>query len=396
MRLLSIFTFLLFISASAQKNIQYVADHKDEIKTIKYSPDGSFIVSGGWDRLVQIHKSDSTSALVQIVDDHRGAVNTIAFSRDNRTMITGGQDAKINIYIFDSTYFDVATSDTSLVLNEFEINRLIYGPGMRTIFSAGDDGQFITYDLVRQKAIPLKGQRPISAAAVSIDRRSYYIAYEGDAIIYRFDVRGKEINRLEGHSNDITDILVTVDRKSVISSSKDKSVRIWETKTGKEKHSWTDHTWAVTDIDIDPFATFLVSGSLDGTIILYDLKKMEMIDSTHFKNTKINAVALSPDYSQMSAATNKVGDEGFGYYVIQTDIKPRKIVLPEPMDLAPLREKYQQKEQAKIDAQEAAKRKRQEAKKASEESKQTKSSPASSKKTIKHGKQVEITINDNE
>ncbi|MDA8931020.1 hypothetical protein N9J07_06535, partial [Bacteroidia bacterium] len=65
-----------------------------------------------------------------------------------------------------------------------------------------------------------------------------------------------------GHTNEVTDMLVTLDRKFLISSSKDKTIRIWNIATGKEEHQFTDHTWAVTDIDMDAFGLYLVSGGL--------------------------------------------------------------------------------------------------------------------------------------
>ena len=331
----SIYFFLivnicLSLFSKAQTNqLDFQAHHKDDITVLEYSPDGKYIVSGSWDESIIIQRNDSSQEVVQRIHDNKGAITSISFRRDGFHMITGGQDGKLNIYQFNDSFFSVATLDTTLLVNQCQINKLIYGPGMRTIFSAGDDGRFIAFDLTRNQIIPIKTSRPISAAGVSIDRMSYFIAHENKTEIVQYDIMGRKLKSYLGHTDQITDILVTIDRKHIISSSEDKTVRIWDIRSGKELFSFKDHRWTVTDIATDPHGKYLISGSLDGTVNLYNLKDKELIKSYNLKGYKINALAFSPNYTTIAVAAQKNETSEFaGYFLLETDLKYRAVKLP--------------------------------------------------------------------
>jgi WD40 repeat protein len=327
--LIIFFFCLIFITNAQSDQLEYQAHHKDDITAIEFSPNANYIVSGSWDESIIIQRNDSTHKVMQKIQDNRGAIRSISFSRDGYHMITGGQDGKLNVYHFNDSFFSIATLDTTLIINQSQINKLIYGPGMRTIFSAGDDGRFIAYDIAKDRVIPIKTSRPISAAGVAIDRMSYFIAHEKKADIIQYDIMGRKLKSFLGHTDQITDILVTIDRKYIISSSEDKTVRIWEIRSGKELFAFKDHRWTVTDIATDPLGKYLVSGSLDGTVHLYHLKNRELIKTFNLAGYKINALAFSPNYTNIAVAAQKDESSDFaGYFLLETNLKHRAVKIP--------------------------------------------------------------------
>jgi WD40 repeat protein len=388
----------LFISTGVFAQVDsfpYFNNHTNDITNIIFSPDDKYILTSSWDETVVINRNDPTCDTVQVLRDFKGAVNTMAFSRDGYKLIAGGQDGILNMYTFSDSFFILANMDDQLLLNNAQIEKLIYGPGMRIIFSAGSDGRFIIYDLVKETPKILKGNRPISAAAVAIDRMSYFIANDGSPLIQQFNIFGKLLNTFEGHSNDISDLLVTVDRKYLISSSKDKTIKIWNIANAKVDHTFTDHTWSVTDIDMDPFGLYLVSGSLDGTVHLYDLKARTTLNSYTLTGFKVNAVALSPSNTTIAAAAQPTGvTNPAGFFTIPTGLQPRKIVLPAVMDLEPLIAKEQAKEQAKKDKQ--VKKESKEKPKSTQETNTKPDKQANKESVLEISKQVKITIKNNE
>ena len=391
----SITLFLLFIVTGSFAQIDsfsYFANHTDDISCVVFSPDAKYIVTGSWDNTVIIHKNDSTAETVQVLKGFRGAVKTMAFSRDGHRLIIGGQDGQLNFYDFNDSFFQVATKDTAFSLDNTQINKLIYGPGMRTVFSAGDDGKFITFDLVKQKRIPINGTKSITGAAVAIDRMSYFIAVKGSPIINQFDIFGKLLKTFEGHTNDITDLLVTVDRKYLISSSKDKTIRVWDILNAKEETQFTEHTRAVSDIDMDPFGLYIASSSLDGTVNLYDLKTKTLLKQYTLEGYKVNALALSPDNTKIVAAAQPDGvSDPAGFFAINTGIAKRKIVLPKKMDLDAVRQTNKNRK---------LKNTRSKSGDQSSTTKRTKNSTSAKPKpkatVLNQTKQVTVTIEDNE
>lgn len=315
------------LSAVAQTPYTYVDKHSDDISCIIFSPDNNYIVSGGWDGQIIAYKNDSAYEVEATLKEFVGAVNSIDFSRDGYKMIAGGQEGKLDIYHFnDYVSFDLIDLDTSLSINRGQINKLIYGPGMRTVFSAGDNGSFMTYDLTKKKVIPLETKRPISAAAVAIDRRSFFIANEGDPTIKQFNIFGKEIRSFTGHTNDITDLITTPNRKYLISASRDRTVRIWNILTSKVENTLTNHTWFVTDMDTDPFGKYLVTCGLDGKINLYEVERGKLLKDETLPKNKCNAIALSPDLTKIAVATHMDNQtDKSGFFIIPTGLAPRKV-----------------------------------------------------------------------
>lgn len=385
--ILHILLFSSIASLAQVDSFSYFANHTDDISCISFSPDNKYIVTGSWDNSVIVHKNDSTAESMQILKGFRGTIKTMAFSRDGHRLILGGQEGVVHFYDFNDSFFQIATKDTSFILENTQVNKLIYGPGMRTVFSAADNGKFTAFDLVKQKTMPVNGTKSITAAAVAIDRMSYFIAVKGSPIINQFDIFGKLLKTFEGHSNDVTDLLVTVDRKYLISSSKDKTIRVWDIANAKEETKFEEHTWAVTDIDMDPFGLYLASSSLDGTVNLYNLKERKLQQQYELKNYKVNALALSPDYTKIAAAAQPNGvSNPAGFFVIPTGVPARKIVLPNKMNIEDLRAKNKKRAKKKEKAASSTKSKNSGAS----------TKPKSKAEVLNQTEQVTITIEDNE
>ena len=165
MRGILYFISLISLASVAQTDNTFIDKHSDDVSCLAFSPDNTHIVSGGWDSKLIVYSNDSLYTIQQELKDFHGAVKSIAFSRDGYKMLAGGQEGKLAIYGFnDLSSWNVVGLDSFMDINNSQINKLIYGPGMRTIFSAGDNGNFITYDLSKKKILKVVTKRPISAA----------------------------------------------------------------------------------------------------------------------------------------------------------------------------------------------------------------------------------------
>ena len=254
-------------------------------------------------------------------------------------------------------------------------------------FSAGDNGDFVTFDLTKKKVLRISTKRPISAACVSIDRRSYFIANEGSATISQFDVFGKVTREFTGHLDEVTDLLVTPNRKYLISSSKDKSIKIWNLQNGNVEHTLINHTWAVTDIELDPYGVYLVSSGLDGGYGLYSVETGDKLMFEVLPKLKCNAIAISPDLTKLAVAVSGNSGDSSGFYVIPTKLKPRKVKLPKRFFI-------DKKEKELYEAMNQEEEKTDKVDKSSDPKSNPKKIPSKkdSEKVIKKSEQVEIRV----
>ncbi|MGC9523992.1 MAG: protein kinase domain-containing protein [Limnospira sp.] len=108
---------------------------------------------------------------------------------------------------------------------------------------------------------------------------------------------------LKGHSAPVRAIAIGPDGYLLISSSADRTIRLWNLCTGQLLHRFCGHAAAVNAIALSPNGRRLVSGSCDRTLLAWNLKTRAMTDRffSHsgspysHRSGPINAVAYSPD-----------------------------------------------------------------------------------------------------
>jgi WD40 repeat protein len=102
--------------------------HKDFVSSIAYSPDGTKIASGSWDKSVMIWDT-TTGQLLKRLGDHRAGVTNISFSPDGQLLAVGTQDGALQLWDLDSSSLKLKIS----ALARFSISGLTFSPDGKTL-----------------------------------------------------------------------------------------------------------------------------------------------------------------------------------------------------------------------------------------------------------------------
>lgn len=132
-------------------------------------------------------------------------------------------------------------------------------------------------------------------------------------------VVGKPFKALSGHSHFISGLAITKDSSQVVSSSWDKTLRLWDLNTFKTKALMTGHTKDVLCCGISHDGRLILSGSMDRTLRYWntkgELKHTEtpfegwVSSITQVKQEKTNFVAVGSHDLQVRLFGS--GDQGF-------------------------------------------------------------------------------------
>jgi len=116
--------------------------------------------------------------------------------------------------------------------------------------------------------------------------------------------RGNRNPIIHSHSDKVLCIAISPDGKWLATGSKDKTIKVFDTKTLNEVHTLKGHTDDVTCLKFSPDNKFLLSGSKDKTMMLWDFgNNVDLFTyKGHFK--KINDVAFSPDSKLIASASD--------------------------------------------------------------------------------------------
>ncbi|MEM9540748.1 MAG: WD40 repeat domain-containing protein [Cyanobacteria bacterium P01_E01_bin.42] len=111
-----------------------------------------------------------------------------------------------------------------------------------------------------------------------------------------------EINRLEGHSDTVKDIIFSPNGKFIASGGKDKKVILWN-KSGEKIAELENHYKSITTLVFSPDSKILASGSEDNTIKLWSIKGEEL-KTLEGHSDKINQISFSPDGKTIASASS--------------------------------------------------------------------------------------------
>ncbi len=106
-----------------------------------------------------------------------------------------------------------------------------------------------------------------------------------------------------GHSSVVTAIALSSDGKRIASGSLDKTVILWDVESGKQLRSFNGHTEFITAVALSPDGLLLASGNTDDTIKLWQLNTGRELRTLAGHSNNVTAIAFHPDGSILVSAS---------------------------------------------------------------------------------------------
>ena len=237
--------------------------HTNIVKYARYSPDEKYIISVSYDNTVRIWDS-CTGACLRTINVYRGSSASVFFDSIGNAILATSALGSLNFYDINSCEHLHSLEVTGAVCSDYSPNTNIY-------VTASLDNKIRVWDAkTHELKNTLTGHTDrIYFVTVSPDGKTIASSSKDKTIRIWNISSGKNIT-LEGHSAKVNSVLFSKDGMKIVSASDDKTIRIWNPYTGKCLTALKGHSNYVTYAAFSYDGRQIVSSSWDKTIRIWN------------------------------------------------------------------------------------------------------------------------------
>ena len=353
--------------------IKTLNGHTDDVRSATFTPNGKYLLSGSYDKTVRLWNG-KTGKFIKILANLDKRVTGLTISPDSSKVAIGNaaEYGPFNCYVVSipsgknitsfkkHTNVVIATdispdgraaatgggNDQEIFLwdiNTGKVKQKMVGKG-KAIWSVGfaKDGRSIAWGKKWKRESVFKFGPLERSFQIKSDSRTYELSMgpelesdsdfiSGIESVGPWAIRTKtgkvhetleiltngrvvhEITRGSTDGYDHRSLTLTPDRQTVISGGSNGYLTSYNPQTGKKIHDFVGHTGEIWGVAASPDSRFLVSGSNDQTVKLWEIDSGKLL-LTIFQGTDNEWVAWTPE-GYYTASVN--GDKYVGWHINQ-------------------------------------------------------------------------------
>ncbi|MCC5944035.1 MAG: OmpA family protein [Bernardetiaceae bacterium] len=272
------FIGILGLSAQEFEDYKILKGHIGGVQTVRFSPDGKYLGSGGLDNQVVIWDVE-TGEIKHKLTGFRQNVHEVTFSPDGSLVAAASGDGTVRIWqVANGSLVGSYVSEPFVFADGSIFNSVsfvVFSADQKFVYFAGDSGQ------IMKARIDRKDQRAKSICSMNQPDGSYYATVTGGTL-----------------SRDGKALIVSVGNY----------VRAIDLRSERIIKTFTYNAADINDVVLGPGKNHITSWSYDGIIMIWDYEKekdLRKIRVTSEKN--YSAATFSPDGKQM--ATGAYGNQ---------------------------------------------------------------------------------------
>jgi WD40 repeat protein len=235
---------------------QTISAHSDWVRCLSFTPDGTKLVSGSFDKTIKLWNLDKGKAIYTLADRLKG-VFALVVSPDGKLLASGSWDDKIELWNLTT-----GTLVQNLTQHQASVRSLAICPDSQTLISGSFDQTIVLWSL------------PDGAVTKTITE-----------------------------SEPIAAIALSADGKFLASTGDDGTVKIWSLTEGTKIAESIANKHCIGSLAIDPDSQTIAAGTVNGYLVLWQLKnikngqpqQIDLAQTIRAHAGQINACVFSPD-----------------------------------------------------------------------------------------------------
>ncbi|MEL7408726.1 MAG: WD40 repeat domain-containing protein [Cyanobacteria bacterium J06558_2] len=268
-------------SLQSLEKINEFKAHDNWIRAITFSSDGELIISGGEDSSIKIWQFDRENPKAKpnkplnVLKGHQSWVHSIRCSSDSKYVVSGSVDHSARVW-------DIASGKCLRVFKGYAnwVLSTVFSPDGKYIISSHGDYKIRFWDTTSYERVrEIPGHRDIvrSLAISSHEGKTILASGSADRLIKLWDIdfiNNKSndilIKNLSDHISWVRSVSFDPNNPKILAScSDDKTIQIRNIENGQFL-SLHGHTDPVRTIAFSPDSRYLISGSGDKTVLIWE------------------------------------------------------------------------------------------------------------------------------
>jgi WD40 repeat protein len=261
---------------------------KSSVQSLAFSPDGHVLASGAWDNSVRFWEV-KTGREIRSLGVHKNTVQSLAFSPDGHWLASASDDK--NVKLWDAAAMLAARGEQrTFPSTNSLVSNVAFTNDNRWLVTGSWDRAIRLWDLATGAQVYSSPMRGSFVFALAVNQGSDTAAWSEAGNIYLLNLKTRENQQLGKHGNSVSCLTFSPDGRFLISGSWDSTVRIWDMATRGEVRTLRGHTKAVWTVGISKDGRLLASGGADKTIRIWDFKtgaEIKSLAADQLMNTSV-------------------------------------------------------------------------------------------------------------
>lgn len=280
--------------------IMLLVGHQGEIFSSKFSPDGTFLASAGFDRQIFLWNTYGECENFAVMSGHTGAILDLHFSTDGMNIFTASTDKTVSMWDCEVGIRMKKFRGHTSYVNCCHVARR----GPQLVCSGSDDCTVKVWDYRKRGAVHTF-QETYQVTAITFNDTAEQIITSGiDNLVKVWDLRKNGIlYKMPGHTDTVTGLSLSPDGSYVLSNAMDNSLRIWDIRPFApqerclkifqgHQHNFEKNllrcSWA-------PDGSKVSSGSSDRFVYIWDTTSRRILYKLPGHNGSVNEVEFHPE-----------------------------------------------------------------------------------------------------
>ena len=230
------------------------------------SPDGTRLAASSNDRNIRVWDM-VTGGLLFSLKGHADTVSAISFRLDGDQLATASLDKTVILW-------DVKNGERLYVLSKLpdSATQLALSPDSKYLATSSSEGIVRVWDFAEdQEVISVEANSDAPLAFSSDSRRLLTSWWNGNAAqLLNIDTRDNSLI-LSGHTNSLFAFIFSADNKRMVTASRDRTARVWDSSIGRELLTLYGHPGPIYSVALSPDGVHLATGDEQGNVRIWNI-----------------------------------------------------------------------------------------------------------------------------